>query len=269
MISALLLSLTLSQALEAQNKDIPRTLPKKKKSLEQKTETPINEVEASQSGEVEKTENSFNKAIEATTETVNKALSTTQNMRSESTAFVFLNYSPIDLIIPNKYGATLGLTQSVDQTWEFEYLRGSVTVPFVVKDLGGMTDQRYSLIGRSYLGTNSFNISYGLTYFDFAITLGNEYLSQVSGNIPSVELIDLESIGFNLGIGNRWIFDNHISFGIDWIAWSQPVIVTKKSSAFLEYASEGSQKSDVNAALDLISYMPRFTFFKIQLGLTF
>src|SRR5690606_30674611 len=143
------------------------------------------------------------------------------------------NYSPLDLLIPSKYGGTIGYTQNADTSWEFEYLKGSVSVPFLVDDLGKMTDERFSIIRRSYLGSNSFNISYGLTYFDFSMHLGNKLLDRVTGGgYPAIDLVEVQSLGLNLGIGNRWIFNKNITFGVDWISWAQPFYVMKKKSAF-------------------------------------
>lgn len=184
--------------------------------------------------------------------------------------FAFANYSPIDLLIPSKLGFTLGITNSNEKSWELEYLRASLSVPFVVEDLGKMTDQRLSLIGRSYPTGQNFNLSYGLTYFDFSLHLGDALLNRVTGGTyPSIELVDVQSLGFNLAFGNRWTFNQNVSFGIDWISWAQPVIVTGKKSSFLDYATNQQDKDDVDKAMKLIAYFPRLAFLKLQLGILF
>jgi len=201
---------------------------------------------------------------------VTSALEPTRVRRSESEYFVYGNYSPIDLIIPSKLGFTLGWTKNVDKSWEIEYLSGSVSVPFLVKDLGKMTDQRISLIGRSYFGSNSFNFSYGLSYMKFSAYLGDQFLSVVTGgSYPSIDLIQIDSLGFNLAIGNRWVFNKNISFGVDWISWAQPVSLQKKHSVFLDHASNSSERDSVNDAVNLISFFPRLVLFKLQLGILF
>ena len=147
--------------------------------------------------------------------------------------FALANYSPIDLLIPSKYGFTLGYINNADKTWEFEYLRGSISVPFIIEDLGKMTDERFSVIGRSYFGSNSFNFSYGISYFDFSLHLGDKLLSRVTGgNYPSIDLVEVQSVGFNLAIGNRWSLNRNVTFGIDWISWAQPVYVLNQKSTF-------------------------------------
>lgn len=205
-----------------------------------------------------------------TTEQVSKTFAETRERRENADYFALANYSPFDLLIPSKYGFTLGYIKSADKTWEFEYLRGSISVPFIVEDLGKMTDERFSVIGRSYFGGNSFNFSYGLSYFDFSLYLGDKLLNRVTGgSYPSIDLVEIQSLGFNLAIGNRWSFNRNVTFGIDWISWTQPVYVTNKKSAFIEYASNQQDKDDVDKAMKLISYFPRLAFLKLQLGILF
>lgn len=211
------------------------------------------------------------KDVKKSTDQVAAQVSLSRQRRSESNYFAFADYSLIDLVIPNKYGATIGLFQDADRSWELEYLRGSVSVPFIISDLGEMTDQRISLIRRSYAGRNSFNVSYGFSYFDFSMHIGDDMLGRITaGAYPSsIDLIRLQSLGFNLGIGNRWTFNRNITLGIDWIAWSQPVLITKKDSAFLDYASNSEDKDDVEKGLNTVSYFPRLTFLKVQFGILF
>lgn len=195
---------------------------------------------------------------------------TSKDFRSLSKYYVIGTYSPLDIIIPNKYGATVGWAQNADKTWEIEYLQASVAAPFIIKDLGKMTDQRISLIGRNYLGSNSFNFNYGLTYFDFQLHLGDRLLNQLTGgNYPSVDLVQVQSLGFNIGIGNRWQLSKNITIGIDWITWSQPIYSLNKKSAYLDYATNQQDKDDVDTALKLITYFPRLTLLKLQLGYLF
>jgi hypothetical protein len=209
-------------------------------------------------------------AIHETSDKVVVALGGAQERRAKASTIVLGNYSPIDLLIPGKIGLTVGWIQDVDRTLELEYLRGSISVPFIIEDLGKMTEQRISLIRRSFMGNNSFNFSYGLSYFDFSIHLGDKLLNRLSGGTyPSVDLVDIESVGFNLGLGNRWSFNHNITFGIDWISWAQPMVVTKKQSAFLTYASNSQDRDDVEGGIKFISYFPRLTLLKLQLGILF
>lgn len=91
----------------------------------------------------------------------------------------------------------------------------------------------------------------------------------MNSNYPSIDLVSIEALGFNVAIGNRWTFDHNITLGIDWISWAQPVAVTNKKSAFLDSSANEEDKDDVDTALKIISYFPRFSFLKLQLGILF
>lgn len=208
--------------------------------------------------------------IQKPSEQVTQILLETKDRRASSDYIAMLNYSPFDLLIPSKIGFTLGFICNVDQIWEFEYLKGSVSVPFIIEDLGSMTDERFSIIGRSFLARNSFNFSYGISYHDFSLHLGDKLLNRVTGgSYPSIDVVQIQSLGFNLGVGNRWTFDKNITFGVDWVSWAQPVLITKKNSDFLNYATNEEDRDDVEKGIKFISYFPRLSFLKLQFGLSF
>lgn len=208
--------------------------------------------------------------IDNTVDQVKKSLDETKDRRAQSKFFILGNWAPYDLIIPSKFGATLGLVRSEQKTWELEYMRGSVSVPSIIEDLGKMTDTRISLMARSYSDRNSFNLSYGLSYFDFSMTLGDKLLNRVTGgNYPALDLVQVQSLGAHFGIGNRWVFKKNFTLGVDWISWSQPLIILKKNNTFADYATNKKDKDDVETAVNIISYFPRISALKLQLGFSF
>lgn len=185
--------------------------------------------------------------------------------------YAIATYSPFDLMIPHKYGLTAGLfeTGPKNRTWEFEYLRGGVSHPFLVKHLGSMTDQKFSILARSYPKQGSFNISYGITYFDFSLHLSDAILNRVTGgNIPSIDVLQMQSFGFNVGLGNRWTYKNMI-FGVDWVNFAQPLFITNEQSIFMDYATDPKDRERVNDLIREISYIPRISVLKLQFGLMF
>lgn len=190
--------------------------------------------------------------------------------RGTSDVTAHILYSPLDLFIPQKIGASIGWIESASRTWEFEYLRGKIAAPSFLEDLGKMTDEKISILARSYFSKNSFNLSYGLTYFRFKIQLGSEELQGVSPSERSkFDVVELESLGLNVGIGNRWAITDHISVGVDWIELYQPLFETKSSTDFTDETSDQDTKDDVEDALNFLGHFPRFTVLKLQLGMTF
>lgn len=179
-------------------------------------------------------------------------------------------YSSLDLLIPGKYGASVAVASSEDQSFEFDFMRGSLAVPGLIADLGKMTDLRASLSGRSYFGNNSFNLLYGITYFDFSVKVGDKLLSRISQDrLQSWEVFGVNALGLQFGLGNRWTFDQGFLFGVDWFTWSQPMFIVKRKIRPLSEISDESDRRDVDKAVRFISYFPRFSFLKLQLGYTF
>lgn len=208
-------------------------------------------------------------AVKDSVQEAQKALSHSRLMRQTNKYYGTLNYSPVDLILPSKFGFTLGFVDTPDKTWEFEYLKSSVSVPFVVEDLGEMTDERFSVMARDYFGTETFNLSYGLSYYKFKLHIGNKYLSSVSSNAPDVDLLRVDSVGFNVGIGNRWVFSNRWIVGMDWISWSQPVFRTRYQNKYAEVTNSPDDKDEADKFLKLISWVPRISLLKLQVGYSF
>lgn len=198
-----------------------------------------------------------------------KALADTRARRSEATYLGQLVYSPLDLLVPSKYGLSFGWHQSGDTTWELEYLRGSFSVPIFVDDLGKVTDQRVSFIRRSYFGSNSFNLSYGISYYDISARLGSEYLKNVSQGAAPSDRVGVRSLGLNIGIGNKWAVAKNFTIGVDWISLSQPLIVLEQKDSYLDSSVDENHRGKVDDFVRLASYFPRFSIFKVQLGLIF
>lgn len=217
-------------------------------------------------------QNTQEKIVEAFKEgkdQVVQALSHSRMIRQNSNYFVSGNFAPIDLILPSKLGLTLGTVTHADYTWELEYLKSSVSVPFFVDDIGEMTDERFSVIRRNYFGTETFNLSYGLSYNKFKVHIGSKYLAYVATNIPDVDLMQIDSVGFNVGIGNRWIFSNRWMIGVDWASWTQPVFTTKYNNKFNDFATDEDSKDTVDTVAKLIRWVPRITLLKLQVGYSF
>ncbi len=221
----------------------------------------------------EKAEDLAGKAKRATqqaTDAVVSKLNETKIRRMANDYYVLVNYAPFDLIIPGKYGITLGTIESANKTWEFEYLHGSVSVPLVIEDLGKATDDRYSIMARKYFDGNSFNLSYGASYYDFSVHLGDKIMNNVSGGkYPAMDLVKIKSFGLNVALGNRWTFNHDMTVGIDWISWSQPLFITEKGDAFLDHATNSQDRDQVEKVINFVSRFPRFSVFKVQLGMLF
>lgn len=188
--------------------------------------------------------------------------------RAAGSAQVLLDYSSIDLIIPNKWGATATWIDGPDSSLEFEYLTGALNFPFLVDELGEIRDSRFSLIRRNYAEKGNFNFFYGLAYHKFKVKVGSEILNRI-GNVPFIDVMDFETLAVVLGLGHRWVFDHNITLGIDWISLSQPVIRTRRNIPIMQYVRNSSDRSDLDTVIRFGEFFPRIVLLKLQAGFTF
>lgn len=201
-------------------------------------------------------------------EAVSEVLSGSRAYRGASTFVVNGAYSPLDLIIPNKFGGSVGWIASPEITTEFEYLTAKIAAPGLISDLGEVSEQRASLLVRSFGKRETFHFHYGISYFDVGMRVGSELLARATG-APDIELIKIQALGFTWGIGNRWTLAQNFTLGVDWLAWEQPVYILKKENGISQYLSRQEDKDIIDTAIKVASYLPRFTLLKLQLGYAF
>ncbi|MCO5114319.1 MAG: hypothetical protein M9899_09090 [Bdellovibrionaceae bacterium] len=188
--------------------------------------------------------------------------------RANSDWLVLVNYSPIDILLPNKYGLTLGWIVDPSTTYELEYVRSDVSIFF--DEIGSLSEERISLLKRSYKSRNSLNITYGLVFFNFGVHLSDALMDGISPIYASTarELVQ-QSLGFHIGVSNRWTIKKNMTFTVDWVSWSQPVFELYKYERFTDHTSDHNDKDDVKKVMRFASYFPRLTFLKMQFGMSF
>lgn len=65
---------------------------------------------------------------------------------------VSVQYSLLDLIVPSKYGIS-GHRNYNGHMFEAEYIRGTMSVPLIIADIGSVTDQRFTVRQRRFVKT--------------------------------------------------------------------------------------------------------------------
>ena len=151
-----------------------------------------------------------------------------------------------------------------------EYLRGTIAIPFIIDDLGKITDQRISLFYRSYSNRNSFSFLYGVNYSSFKAQLGTDFLATISGgNVSQFDIVSIQTIGFTWGLGNRWQLKNRLIIGLDWFTINLPLFVLESNADFLSANASAKKKDEIRDALDIIEKIPTLAVFKFQIGMSF
>lgn len=200
---------------------------------------------------------------------VSTASMTSRQLREAHSHNLLVNYSFFDTWIPGKYGATYAFNANANGSWELEYLRGSISVPLFIEDLGKITDQRLTLMYRSFSQRNSFSFLYGANYSSLKFQLGPDYLATITGgNLSSFDVISVETLGLTWGLGNRWQINKAI-ISFDWFVINIPVVVLESEAPFLEASASESSKQDIRDVLDVIERFPTLALLKFQLGFSF
>lgn len=183
--------------------------------------------------------------------------------------FGSFNYAAIDVPIIAKYGVTAGYISDPNHLWEVEYMTGSFGSSIYFADIGRITDTKITIQRRTYFG-NHFNITYGLSYFNFSAKLGDALMNNVSNNnYPSLDMVEIEAYGATFGMGSTWTFKNNIVFSVDWLTISQPLYVTKKETPYLDYSTDPDDRDEVETAVDIVSYLPRVSLIQFHVGMMF
>ncbi len=185
-----------------------------------------------------------------------------EDLREDSFGTLAVGYQPFTTWIPSKW--TASYTQIFNRNWtlEGEYSKGSLSVPVFSVDIGEIKEERVTLQSRYYPG-NSFNWSFGLMYQKGEAKLG--------ADIPatsSLDVFEMESFGATLGFGNRWQWQNGMTFGIDWFRVNQPLFGRWENESVLKTVS-ANDADELKKIMRAFNTLPTFVFLGIQLGYTF
>lgn len=195
-------------------------------------------------------------------ESVTGKILRSEDLREDSFGTLMLGFQPFTTWIPGKW--TASYTQNFSRYWtlEGEYSRGSLSIPIKSIDIGAITEQRATLQARYFPG-NSFNLSFGLLY-----QKGEAHLGADIPATSSVDVFAMENFGGTVGFGNRWQWENGITFGLDWLRINQPLFGRWEQEAVLKKVS-ANDASDLKKIMRAFNTLPTFVFLGISLGYTF
>lgn len=246
-----------------------------------KTESPVlapvqppatEEKPAEEKSTWEKIKETGNDVLEKTKETAEKA-SEQYNLislyRGKRTWVITGNYSYFDLIVPGKYGVTVGYVKDAGNTYEIDYMRGSLGFGWLGIDIGSITEQRLALLWRSYNQRNTFNFQMGVNYNKFEIKVGDTLLNKVAGAKTDYDVMDIQTLGLSWGIGNRWQTKGGFVWAFDWLQLHVPVVTIREHTPFIDATTDQEDREDAQSAVKIIRHFPRLAALKFQIGFSF
>lgn len=187
-------------------------------------------------------------------------------LRNETSATVLLHYSPLDLLLPSKIGATMDWHADAETLYEIDYSYSSIKASISSADLSKMSETRISLLKRNF-GSGAFHWFWGFNYNSTEAGINETLMNTAGGGVSDV--LTVQSLGMTVGVGHRWALGKNFSFGVDWFSWAQPLVLLKKEAPFVDATTNPDYKDDIDTALKVIGYFPRWAAFKMYLGYSF
>jgi hypothetical protein len=173
-------------------------------------------------------------------------------------------YQPINTWVGGKLTGSYTHIFNKDLSLELEYANSKKELKTAGVEVGDADENRYTLMFKYYFG-NSFYVSLGSYINEINIDLSKRIREAAGINNEDIKL---SSLGVVAGIGNRWQFENGITFGIDWFRINQPTRTYEVKDSALKNLQE-EDKEDVKRAGKILKTMPAITYFGINLGYTF
>lgn len=197
---------------------------------------------------------------------IKKEVKNSAYFRERSSGSVMLGYEFLSTWLPFKF--TGSYTYMFNYKWalEAEMGRGHFGAGALGFDVASVTEYRYSLLARRFVG-NSFNMTFGLYKNDFRAKVGSDILDNMSDT--SIDDLRVEVLGLALGIGNRWQWSSGFTLGVDWFRMNLPVLDRKLDNEILNEIDDNSDMKDVKNGMDKISRIPTFVLLGIYLGYSF
>lgn len=189
---------------------------------------------------------------------------TTATNREDSFGTLLVGYQVLNTWVPAK--KTASYTQNLNRNWglEFEYATSKLSIDVAGTNLGKVEEDRYALLGKYFVG-NSFYFNFGGYVSKIEMFVGEKF-GDAAGNEINDSFI-IEIYGMSFGVGNRWIFNNGITVGVDWLRFNMPLATSVKQRVLKELDAENSE--DVKRVEKTFQNFPAFTFVGLNVGYTF
>ena len=173
----------------------------------------------------------------------------------------------IGLAVPTKFG--LGYTYRMSPHWAIEpsFFNGSYSISSHWLDIGSFNESLWMLNFRLYV-FHSFSFVFGLTRQNYVAHIGNSILSSAGLYQQGADLINVTTMGIQLGVGNRWVY-RRLVFGVDWLTLNIPFHTIEDDAPALNLINNSTVLSDLDGAVKIMRYLPTGSLLKFALGFSF
>lgn len=189
---------------------------------------------------------------------------TSATNREDGIGSLMVGYQLLNTWVPAKKTGSYTHYFSRDWGLELEYSASKISVDIAGINLGKIEENRITLMGKYFVG-NSFYFNFGGYYSEMEIFVGDKFDDALGNQINDSFKMDI--FGGVFGVGNRWIFNNGITVGLDWLRFNMPIATSVKQRVLKSLDEENSE--DVKSVSKIFKNFPTFTFVGVNIGYTF
>jgi hypothetical protein len=171
-------------------------------------------------------------------------------------------------IAPIKYGLGFTYVRDPNWIWDLSYIKGGLGFGVAGLDFGGFDESLLTLTGRYYPRSGSFNWIIGVSRHAYRVSLGNDFVSRLGGP-GATDLLRVETLGLQLGLGNRLTFRDQFWLSIDWLTLNIPITTLRAEGPSYDAYNSSNDRRVVNDALKLMEGLWTMTFLKTSIGYSF
>jgi hypothetical protein len=195
-----------------------------------------------------------------------ESLTSSQSNRANTNHTMMLGTEILSTWLPFKFTGSYIYTLNNKWSFEAEAARGKFGAQALIFDVASVTEYRYSLLARRYVG-NSFNWIIGLYKDDFHAKIGSDILDDMSNT--SIDDLRVEVVGLVLGLGNRWQWQNGFTFGVDWFRLNAPIFDHQVKDGIVDNIEDENDRDLVKSGIRKVANIPTFVFFGLYFGYSF
>lgn len=191
---------------------------------------------------------------------------TSSDNRKNAHHTLMLGYQLLTTWIPSKIAGSYTYNFSEKWSLEGEYAKGSIGFPAGFIDLAGVSETRMTLQARRFTG-NSFNFTFGAFYNSFEANVGGDIIPKLANQNKTK--LGVDGIGATFGFGNRWQWQNGVTFGVDWFRINQILVQTKLNNSIVNNVNDKGARDEIKNLLSRLNSIPTFLLFGVNLGYSF
>lgn len=194
---------------------------------------------------------------------------TGRSLRLAQSVSFRLSYTLYGLITSGKKGAHFLWHLENGNQIEFAHLRGEYAIKGFKVDIASFQERLNTIAYRQYLG-NSFDFQYGIGRRTYSIKLGDDLVKYIEPIKDwEREMVRIESLVLQFGIGNTWSWKNGFSCGADWFALHYPIKTLDLKAPSGERIQNPPSRNAYEKMLAVAKRFPTISLLQLHLGWSF